>query len=346
MQYTLDPDRITKQMLLSLHTEEEYMSHYLGIIPSKGLHCNPLRVDKKPTASFYRSKSGELIFKDFQTGFHANFVDVVIAKFNTDLYRALRIIARDFGIISKASGTRNEPAIKYDGSVIEGQQETVLQCEVKDFTNKELLWWKSFGISESTLKRFHVYSVKHVFLNGNYLLTSSLANPTYGYYFGKEEGRELWKIYFPLKEKFRFLLNTSKLQGASQLPATGEYVVVTKSMKDVMTLYELGIPAVAPQAESVIIKTQQYNALKKRFKQVIFNADWDRAGQRFMIESRRKFGTICLSFVDKSKDAKDISDYAQKHGFDKAVLLIEALKYQLKEGLLNYMLRYAQNEVE
>lgn len=346
MIYQLDPDRITKQLLISLHSEEEYMSFYLGIIPDKSLHCNPLRVDKRPTASFYRSSSGTLIFKDFQTGFHANFVDVVMEKFKVNYNSALRIIANDFNIVAKHNTEKNEAIITYNGQKVEGAGECILQCEIKDFTLRELNWWKSYGITSETLNKFHVFSVKNLFMNGNYLLSSSPGNPAYGYYFGKEGGRELWKIYFPLKLQFRFLLNTNKLQGARQLPPNGDIVVVTKSMKDVMTLYELGIPAVAPQAESVIIRRNQYEALKRRFKHVIFNADWDRAGQRFLIESRKKYGAICLSFTNKEEDGKDISDYVKKHGIKAARALINTVREQLDVGLLNYHLRYCVYEIK
>lgn len=346
MIFRFEPDRITKQMLLTLHTEEEYMSFYLGIVPGKGLYCNPMREDRRPTASFYRAKNQELIFKDFQNGFHGNFVDVVMERFKVEYYKALAIIANDFGISEKAKLTKNEPLIKYDGSKIEEKSETIIQCEIKPFTTGELKWWGEFGITESTLKHFNVFSVKSLFLNGNYLLTSTPKSPTYGYYFGKEEGRELWKIYFPLKQSFRFLLNTNKLQGAKQLPPTGEVVVITKSMKDVMTLYELGIPAVAPQAESIIINGNQYNALKKRFKYVIFNGDWDRAGQHFMSESRRRFQGICMSFVNKEFYGKDISDYVKKHGMKAARVLVGELKEMLLNGLFNNQLRYCMSEVE
>src|SRR5690606_12407025 len=122
---------------------------------------------------------------------------------------------------------------------------------------------------------FNVHSVENVFLNGNWFCNSSPINPIYGYYFGKKEGVEQWKIYFPKKRSHRFLLNTSVIQGLKQLPKTGDVVVVTKSYKDVMALYELGIPAIAPQAESVVLTRKQGETLTKRFKYIITNGDWD-----------------------------------------------------------------------
>lgn len=318
------------------------MAFYLGIVPDKGLHRNPLRVDRKPTAAFYRAKNNELVFKDFQTGFHGNFIDVVMAKHQCDYAKALRIIGNDFDIISRPEYTRNEAAIKYDGTTIDSKPDTFIQCEVKDFSQTDTNWWKSYGITQATLEKYNVVSVKNLFLNGNYVLSSTPRNPVYGYYIGKEEGRELWKIYFPMKQQYRFMSNTNKLQGVKQLPESGDCVVVTKSLKDVMVLHELGIAAVAPQGESVIISQRQYQALKRRFKRVIVNGDWDRAGQRFMLESRKRFSCLCLSFTNKECDGKDISDYVKKHGMEAARKLVESIRARLIGSSMDYQLSYCK----
>jgi hypothetical protein len=344
MVFSLGSTRVTKQFLLNNITEEECMSFYLGIIPDRDLHTNPLRNDKHPTASFYRASNGELIFKDWKTGFYANFVDVVMEKFNVPFTKALNIIAHDFGLVKRPSYESHEAAIVYDGAKVDIKSETIIQAETQDFTDTQLTWWAGFGISRETLKLYHVYSVKNVFLNGNFMYSATEGCPIYGYYFGKEDGRELWKMYFPIRKQYRFLLNNNKLQGVKQLPQSGEILVITKSLKDVMVLHELGIPAVAPQAESVIINSRQFNALKKRFKTIIFNGDWDGAGQRFMGESRRRYPSICLSFINKKKFGKDISDFVKKHGIIKAKALIEKLRSNLAEGKYDYHLNYCRSQ--
>lgn len=336
--YSFEPIRVTKALLRDQRSEEEYMSFYLGIVPDKNLHKNPLRPDRNPTASFYRAANGELIFKDFKTGFHGNFLAIVMEKFKVTYVQALKIVANDFGIISKPNYTKNEAAIVYDGTVVTHKQQTTIQIEAKEFSETELDWWLQFGITGKILDKFHVFSAKSLFLNGNYHTSSTETSPIYGYYFGKEEGRELWKIYYPLRETFRFLLNTNKLQGVKQLPKTGEVVVVTKSLKDVMTLYAMGIPAVAPQAESVIISQKQYDALAERFSRVIINGDWDGAGQRFMQESRKRYSCIALSFSDKKTYAKDISDLTKKYGFDKTSKLVANILKAVKAGKYDYQL--------
>ena len=338
--FTLGPTKITKEVILKRHTEEEIMAFYLGVNPQPGLFCSPLRADENPTCSFYRDSRGVLIFKDFGNGFHGDFINVVEFIYKVNYAKALNIIANDFNIIQKTNYVKNEPKIFYDGSLVKDKGPTIIQCEIKDFTDKELEWWLSFGITKKTLKKFRVFSIKHVFLNGELKFTSRENNPIYGYYFGKKNGIELWKIYFPLQVKGRFLLNCSELQGLKQLDTSKEFVVVTKSYKDVMSLYELGITAIAPQAESIVLDRKQIVYLRKHFKYIVTNGDWDRAGQTFMIKSRKLYPTICLSFKKKNMLGKDISDYIKKHGLEKARKLIEKLLYLKAKGTLDYQFKY------
>lgn len=340
--FTLGPVTITKELLLNKYSEEEYMAFYLGLNPGKGLYVSPLRTDKNPTCSFYRNKSGELVFKDFGDGFHGNFISVVMHKFGVSYPKALNIIANDFGIVDKVNYEKNTPAIIYNGSKIDESTPTFIQCEVKDYTTEELEWWKSFGISESTLKKFHVFSVEHVFLNGNLFTSSSKYNPIYGYYFGIKDGIEQWKVYFPFKTSYRFLGNTSTIQGAKQLAKTGDHVVVTKSLKDVMTLYELGIPAVATQAESIVLSAVQHKSLSKRFKHIFINGDWDKAGIYFMQKSRKMYPCYAISFKDKSGYAKDMSDYVKRFGMNEARKLVEYLLERKTLGFFKYQLKYSK----
>lgn len=332
MLFSLKSDRITKKELLTHRTEEEYMSFYLGIIPDNTVHNNPLRRDRKPSASFYRAKDGQLIFRDWALDWRLNFVDVVMKKFNVNFDKALKIIGNDFGIISKPHYTKNSAAVKYEGQKLQNTSNTLLQGEVIPFNKSDLDWWLSFGITEATLKKYDVHNLKSIFLNGYPSFFASKKEPIYGYYFGKEDGRELWKMYMPARLSFRFLLNTNKVQGFKQLPKEGEILVVTKSLKDVMVLHEMGIPAIATQGETVLLTEAQYRALAKRFKRIVFNGDFDPTGVAFMANSRRKYPGIPLTFTDRKKYAKDLSDYVKKVGFAKAERLCCHFKRAIIEG--------------
>ena len=53
MEITLEPIRVTKEMILSKVPQEQLMEHYLGIPVKKGLFKSPLRKDNHATCAFY-----------------------------------------------------------------------------------------------------------------------------------------------------------------------------------------------------------------------------------------------------------------------------------------------------
>lgn len=324
----LDP-LITKEFLLSKHSEETYMSTYLRLPIQKGLQVSPLRKDKRPTCSFCRSKNGELMFHDFGTGFHANFIGVVMEIHNCTYRQALRIIAEDFGLVKKLSD-RPSVKIKTSDVTITEKSETIIQVQPRPFTEQELKWWKEFGISQNTLKKFKVCACESIFLNGNYFSSSSPRIPIYGYYCGKKLGQELWRIYFPSKRTFRFLSNVGKsyIQGARQLPKTGDVLLITKSQKDLMLAYELGIPAIAPCSEVLFLNPIQLKHLKRRFKTIVVIYDNDLTGIRNLKQIKVKYPELYTFFIPRKYNVKDISDFYKKYGETETKRLAgELLKY-------------------
>jgi len=324
--------RITKDFLLSKNSEETYMQTYLGVPVKKGLLISPLRNDRRPTASFYRNKNNELIFHDFGTGFHSNFIGVVMFKHNCTYHEALKIIAEDFGYIEKESN-RPEVKIKQSKIQIEEKQETIIQIEKQNFQDYELKWWESFGIHKETLEKFKVYSCKSVFLNGTYLASSSKNSMIFGYYFGKRGGNEIWRIYFPQRKQYRFLSNSDKLivQNSLNIPKTGDLLVICKSMKDCLLFYELGIPAIAPCSEVQFVSDQQLARLKSRFKVIVVCYDNDMTGIHFMRKIKKKHPELHYFFIPR-KYAKDPSDFCKAFGIEETKKQVELLKqYYLNE---------------
>ena len=223
-------------LLTNFHSEETYMSYYLQVPVVKKLFCSPLRKDSRPTCSFYRDISTKkLMFHDFGINFTGTFIDVVKAKYNVSEDLAVKIIKNDFGIELFTDLKKNDLKIIDNNEEITIKPQTKIQVKIKPFENEDLLWWQQFGISESTLKIFNVFRVENVFLNDFVCSSYSKFDPSYGYFFGFKDGLELWKIYYPFRKKSRFLLNCNVVQGWDQLPSSGNILVITKSLKDVMT---------------------------------------------------------------------------------------------------------------
>jgi len=333
--FTIEP-KITKEYLLSKNSEETYMSYYLGIPIKKGLFRSPLREDHHTTCSFFRGNSGNLYFKDFATGQCLTFEGVVMAKYNCTYHNALKIIARDFGYIKRADVKKTKaPEIKIQPK-FESEKETFIQVEIKDFSESELKWWNSFGITEKTLKQYKIYSVKTVFLNGSLYAQSTQHSPIYGYYFGKKGEVEQWRLYFPKRKEFRFLGNvsTKTIQGYKQLPTNGKLLVITKSMKDVCLLSTLGIPAVAPNSETQFVSDKLLDEFRERFKNIVLLYDSDLTGVKFMNKIRKQHPDLIVCMIPRKYGAKDISDFYQKYGKNKTI-----------EGIKEYI-NYLKREKE
>jgi hypothetical protein len=335
--YKLDvAPKITKELLLSKYSQETFFEHYLGVPVKKGLFKSPsiIRTDNNPTCSFYKDKKGNLKYKDF-AGPTFDFVGCVMYIFNCSYYKALRIIANDFGFIEIEKVEKNPPKMEYTGHELKQTDKAKIEVEIKEFSQRELDWWGTYGIGLPTLKKFKVFSIKSVFLNGVYFTSSSESCPIYGYYGGENsDGDELWRLYMPTKRTYRFLSNWSStmIQGSKMLPKSGEFVVVTKSLKDVMALYEFGIPAIAPNSENLFLTETQYEKLQTKFQQIYILYDRDLPGVKSANRIRKKFDGLQVLLVPK---VKDFTDYVKKYGTYKTFNLIEEWLEKRKKNLPN-----------
>ena len=306
--------KITKSLLLERNSQEMYFEHYLGVPVKKGLFTSPscIRIDHKPTCAFYKNKAGVVMFKDF-FGPSFDFIGCVQYLHKCSFYEALKIIANDFNIIPDDSLQKNLPKIEYTYTELKITERARILVEIQPFSEKELNWWNSFGISLNTLKKFKVYSIKSIFLNGNYFGSSSETSPIFGYYGGEDiDGNSLWRLYKPTKRTNRFLSNwpANLIQGVKQLPKQGDCLIITKSLKDVMVLREFGFNAISPNSETVMITDSQYRKMKNKFKNIILLYDNDLAGVVNANKYRKQFNIKCI-FI-KRKYSKDISDLYKK----------------------------------
>lgn len=330
MELRIFPEKLTQEELLKHNSEETYMEHYLGIPVKKGLFKSPLRKDNTPTCSFYRDKAGRLIFKDFRGDFYGNFVEVVKFKYNVSYHKALAIIANDFGILLNPELEKHKSCIKeYTNNVLKPSEESIIKVKVKDFTEDELNWWGSFGIGLTTLKKFFVFSCEIVFLNDQIYSYSTPTNFNFGYFYpSRDSKKQFWRIYYPQNKKYRFISNWNKtmIQGFHMMPKSGEFLVITKSMKDVMLCYELGIPAIAPNSENLFITEAQWDNIVIKFRKIFLLYDTDLAGVSNSKRIKKKFPKIQVLLIPRKYKAKDLTDLYKKLGTEKMLNLVEEAK--------------------
>lgn len=323
------PD-IDRKFILDRLSQEEILERYLGIgVVFTGKVCSPLREDPNPTCTFLRKRNGVIWFKDWSGHFEGDCFEVVQFLYNCNYWEACKIIAKDFnlaeGIRAGVNFDRKPKSYEYE------KKDTVTSIQVKwrEFTTYDKEYWSSYGIKMKTLYLFKVAPIQYAWINGEIRYMDNYYDPCYAYKFGPEK----FKLYFPKRSEWRFLGNYIELQGYTQLPKEGRLLVITKSLKDVMFLYELGIPAVAPPSESSILTLEQYRDLSKRFTHIVCLYDFDLTGLRSANKMRRKYGIprVFLTngrFGTKDYGGKDATDVAKKYGKKIAEKTVKELLWQ------------------
>ena len=300
-------DIITLDDILSKVTEYDIYSRYIGHFKIGLIYNSPFRKDKNPSFGiFYSKKSGRLLFKDHGTGECGDVIKFVslytgITNYNDILNRIVKDLNITNNTVLKASKEYKIPT------------ETVIGVVRQDWTDIDKQYWSQFGITTDTLKKFNVSSIKYYLCNGIVKAIYKDTNPMYAY-----KVYNHFKIYRPLADKYtkwRNNLTEIDIQGYEQLPESGNLLIITKSLKDVMCLYEMGYTAISPSSESTFIPDKVLKQLKKRFKRILICFDRDVSGVKNMRKISLKTGLNGF-LVHKKYKSKDISDAVKNNGFE------------------------------
>lgn len=314
------PDNITLDWILSKVTEYDIYAKYIGQFKVGMIYNSPFRKDKNPSFGIYYSKrTKQLLFKDHGTGECGNVIKFVSLFTGKTEYNN---ILSD--IVDKLNITNNTKLVSSKQYI--PPTETVIGVVRQEFTDVDINYWKQFNISINTLKKFNVNSIKYYLCNGIVKGTYKRENPMYAY-----KVYNNFKIYRPLADKYtkwRNNLTDYDIQGYEQLPQKGDILFITKSMKDVMCLHEMGIPAVSPSSESTFLPKDVLEQLKTRFKRIIILFDRDTAGVKRSRKLSRETGLEAI-FINKKFKAKDVSDAVKANSF-------KEIKNWLDETIKNY----------
>ena len=301
------PQNLTLDWILSRVTEYEIYSHYIGQFKVGAIYNSPFRTDRNPSFGIYYSKRANcLLFKDHGTGECGNIVKFVsLYTGKTDYQEILQDIVDRLKI---TNNTKLDSTKQYTPT-----GETVIGVVRQPWTLADIGYWSMFNISEKTLEKFNVSSIKYYLCNGIVKGIYKDTNPMYAYKVFNN-----FKIYRPLADKYtkwRNNLSQDDIQGWEQLPKKGDILIITKSLKDVMCLHEMGIPAISPSSESTFISDTALEALKKRFKRILVCFDRDVPGIRYLRKISLKTGLEPI-LIHKKFKAKDISDAIKLNGFE------------------------------
>lgn len=296
-------NQITKEDILKQYTEYEIFKYYVGDFEVGQNIRSPLRKDDScPSFNiFYSKRYNCLLFKDF-AGKRGDFVIFVQELLHIPTYgEALQKIAYDMGM-------SNNNTLTKDVIIHPTDFRYSIEICIRPWEKRDILYWNIYNISLSTLKRFNVVPIKGYYHNQFYVPTRDIS---YAYLEYKDD-RLTYKIYRPTVDKDYKWRNNNPYgvhQGYRLLPKEGKLLIITKSLKDVMSLYEtMNIPAIGVQSEKSFIKDTVVEEYKNRFKHVIVLFDNDITGIEQAKEYKRMYNinNITIPFEYNSKDFSDL----------------------------------------
>lgn len=297
---------ITLDYILSKVTEYDIYARYIGQFKVGFIYNSPFRKDKNPSFGIFQSKkTGKLLFKDHGNGECGDVIKFV--ELYTGLTNYNDVLNRIISDMSITNNTKLKSIKKYESN------KTIIGVVRQDWTDIDINYWSQFSITLDTLNKFNVSSIKYYLCNGIVKGIYKENNPMYAY-----KVYDHFKIYRPYADKYtkwRNNLSETDIQGFQQLPSKGDLLIITKSLKDVMCLYEMGYYAISPSSESTFIPDKALNLLKKRFKRILLCFDRDKAGCKYMRKISLKTGLNGF-LVHKKYHSKDISDAVKNNGFE------------------------------
>jgi hypothetical protein len=306
---------LSRDYIYKTFSQEAIFEAY-GIPVVKGNFVSPLRRDRSPTCAFQYS-GNTLRYYDNRPGeFCGDAISMVMHLKHISYQEALLDIYKTMNnsISNHILNRKSKIDLVKKGS-------TEIKIKFKEFSNKELEYWKQYGISLETLQRFNIRSCTHLYIktkSGDFENCVRGSEMCFIYIFADNSV----KAYFPERDKYRFISNSRWIQGLEYLDDP-ELLVITKSMKDVVCLSLFGIQAIAMQGESVLPPAWLVNKYN-----CVYLADNDAPGKRAAVLIRKKYN-IPIALFPKEYREMGIKDFSDAY---------KVLGHEFLQDLLNTIL--------
>lgn len=314
-------------------SDYDIFKYYCPGFNSVGEHfTSPFRNDKNASAIIYANKQGQLKFNDFVKQVMSG-VGFVQELYSLTFVEALVQIAKDFKLEDKfymadwggrIINSLNNEAPKVYNKVIEPSGASVIKVKRREWQHHDIQFWNKVGVTLDILNLFKVSPVSHIWIENNKTTMLHAKSYAYVYDYYWEDGIFRRKIYQPYS-KTKWISNGGKVvQGEGVLPYSGDLLIITKSLKDVMTLYSLGYTAIAPTTEKTFPSIDYINKQRHRFKEIVLFLDNDETGKLMSEKHSLSYDIPYILIQDKYK-TKDISDFYKEFGRVRAGNLMEEL---------------------
>lgn len=314
---------ISLQDVLSVTTEADIASRYLGIQAIPCVMQSPLRQDTHPSFGIYSPDGKEVNYIDFSTHEGGRIFTLLSQLWNIPYEEVYSKIYNDFHKTLHPSSTDiRKSKVKISR---QGDNNVKMECRVREWQNHDIAYWQSFGITLEWLKYAEVYPISHkIITKGNQKYIFGADKYAYAYV-ERKEGNVTLKIYQPFNKagfKWANKHDKSVISLWAKVPYKGDKICICSSLKDALCLWaNTGIPSLAIQGEGYPMSDTAISELKNRYNEVYICLDNDKAGILDAKELASKTGFTNI-VLPQFKGGKDISDLYKVKGKDSFLKII------------------------
>jgi 5S rRNA maturation endonuclease (ribonuclease M5) len=318
--------QLTKQSIYEkINSYDIFKKYCVGFTEPNKAFKSPLRDTDNNPSSYVIFYQGDWLFNDFGKGSYRA-IDFVMELFKISYDQALQQINYDFNLdLGPSIGGLWEYKPLHIDKVSE-KMITEILIKKRSWEEHDITYWHSnYRITLDALTRFNVYPISGFSINGIQYIADKHAY-SYNYYWENDIFRR--KIYQPFSKINKWFSNGGAIvQGEGVLPRKGDLLIITSSLKDVMTLYEMGYIAIAPTSETSFVPTSYFVKQKDRFERIIIFMDSDKAGMEANERLSKKWGLDYIS-IPISYESKDISDLVKNYDQETAKKLLNDKIYK------------------
>jgi hypothetical protein len=318
--------QITAQEILSKISEYDIFKRYCSNFKEIDVSFySDLRITDTQNCRIYANQYNTLRYKDFKTSDNFDCFNYIMRKFNCTYYEAINIISADFSLNNSVLSiepriitANDEFKLKISNNV--PKEKSKLLITKQSWNIIDYNFWNQYEIDFNTLDFYNVVSAKYTFLIKNGLrhcFNYSKNKPRYAYLFNNST--KAYSPYGDKLEKWMYDGDSDNVEGWDQLDETGDYIVLTKGMKDVMNYHKLDINAISLPSESSMLKENLVLNILERFNKIIINLDNDKQG---IISTEKIISNYNFNhfYID---DYKDLSDWIKHNSLEQAKKMID-----------------------
>lgn len=351
--------KLTKEnILLKLDERSIYQNYFPEKIDlRKNKYKNPFRADKHEGSCHFNYYKNKFYFFDKANNDVIDVFTYLQKTYGLTFPEALCKINLDFDLKldcpqQLVDRLTDSNLIKISNPIITTDEDRYTRVEFKiksrKFNKADRDFWSKCNITEDILELYNIKAVNE------YAVTTDGVSYTKGYandpldpcyvFQTKRLGKLYVKFYRPLAKsktnKWRTNCVPTIIHGYDQLKFNSPNLIITKSLKDVMSLYSLGFESISPISENIIFNPYTMNEFLTRYKNIYVLFDDDPTGHKYSDKYVKEY-KVQKIFIPKYGNIKDISDVINHYGKDYGSDLIN----NLIRGHVRTITRYTELSV-